>query len=93
VEFYLIYSFDQLNKIKRNTILFNCTYIDCDIIHQNHGKLANMSFYCERHNILKKFTKPIHQLINIDNNGLLSWVNPKCVERKLIEDLQSSKFK
>lgn len=89
-----IFTFPKINKIRRSVqIICKLDYINEDIIHINHGEMVSLDYYRTRHEITKKFTKDIKELLDTDHNGLLVWRNPNCVEKKLIDKLYKTKFK
>jgi predicted glycosyltransferase involved in capsule biosynthesis len=89
-----IFEFDKLKNVKRN-LSFKCEldYIDEDLIHENHGRVISLSYYSDRHEISKLFTKEIKDLVTVDNNGLLVWDNINCEEKQMIDSLYKKKFK
>lgn len=61
--------------------------IDCvpyDIIHVNHGMFTNKNYTTIRY-AMHLFNKPLLKLIQLNENGLLSWIDPDCVERKIMK--------
>ena len=89
-----LFSYDKFKMIKRGLeIECNLDYIDEDVIHENHGELVSLNYYRDRHEVSKKFSKEIKDLVSFDSNGLLIWNNIDCEEKKLISELYKNKFK
>jgi glycosyltransferase involved in cell wall biosynthesis len=78
-----INTFDKIEEINRpitQTAIIDC--VDDDVIHCNHGKVGRRN-YKTRHYMTGYFTKPIQELVVKDENGLLTWVDPNCPERRM----------
>jgi cellulose synthase/poly-beta-1,6-N-acetylglucosamine synthase-like glycosyltransferase len=78
-----IVSFDRINHIKREAVhpaIIDC--VDDDIVHCNHGKVGKRN-YRTRHYMTGYFTKELDDLVTLDENELLVWMNPDCPERKM----------
>ncbi len=77
-------SFPRLkNTLRELPICGIIDYIDCNIVHENHGDV-DFGYYGARHYATEYFTKEIPELLVIGENGLLEWADPQCVEREII---------
>jgi hypothetical protein len=79
-------SFPRLKNIMREPLKdTDFDFVNCPIIHENHGDV-NFSYYANRHYATKYFTKEIFELVKIGSNGLVEWINPNCIERKIVKN-------
>ena len=85
---------DRINKLKnlkwcenlfrKNLDKAELDCVDVDVIHINHGLMDTRNYYT-RDYCVEKFNKNIKEIICLDNNGLLSWIDLNCVERSILK--------
>ena len=80
-----VFKFKWFHKIYRNMSLKGkMTCVDVDIIHVNHGEYTFRNYNTIRYAI-DLLEKDIQDFLDIDKNGLLSWKDPICPERKIMK--------
>jgi hypothetical protein len=77
-----LYNFKWFHSIYRKfqpKAILSC--VDVDIVHVNHGEFRKRNYNTIRY-ALDKIDHNITEYVVLDNNRLLRWVDPNCLERK-----------
>lgn len=52
-------------------------HADADIVHENHGSLANRGYHASWKAVEAAHT-PVHDMVAMNRNGLIVWKDPRC---------------
>lgn len=64
--------------------------VDVDIIHEHHGKWDTRN-YVNVDLALNAFRKDLRELIRLDENGIVEWIDPNCPERSICQEKKNMK--
>ena len=90
-ENYIFEKFSSMKCILREMkVKCDPAYLEEVVFHRNHGRV-NRDYYIHRHEVIEKFEKKLNELVTLDSNGLMRWVDEGCNEKRWIKEMYSQK--
>lgn len=65
-------------------------YVDIDIRHKNHGNMGWRNYMGRQHAVCL-WNRPRNEIVGEDENGLMYWLDPECIERKILGNMMDHK--